>query len=284
VWRAREFTFNYPGPALTMGIVNVTPDSFSDGGQYFSAGAAVDHALELIQEGADIIDIGGESTRPYATPVSEAEELRRVMPVIERLRPQIKVPISIDTQKVGVAEAALGAGASIVNDVAACRPDEEMAKLVARSGAGYVLMHMQGNPQSMQAAPSYRDVKREVGEFFAEQMPRLLDVGLAAEHLVLDVGIGFGKTVEHNLELIAGLNAFTNWGRPLLLGVSRKSFLGRLLHAEVPARLPGGIACACWAVLAGVGIIRTHDVGATVQALRMMEILRATQQTHPPAR
>ena len=282
VLRAGKFEFRFPRPALTMGIVNVTPDSFSDGGQFFSPDAAVDHALKLVAEGAEIIDIGGESSRPYAASVSAAEEMRRVMPVIERLIPQIKVPLSIDTQKPAVAEAALSAGASMVNDIAANRQDDRMAELVAAQGAAYVVMHMQGTPQSMQTEPAYADVRREVGEFFGERLAHLSALGVAAEQIVLDVGIGFGKTLEHNLELLAGLNQFTSWGRPLMLGVSRKSFLGRLLHAEMPARLPGGIACACWAVLAGVRIIRVHDVAATVQALRMTEILWATWHSQEP--
>src|SRR6185312_7069212 len=197
--RARQFEFVFPRPALIAGIVNVTPDSFSDGGKFFDTAAAVDHGLKLVAEGADILDIGGESTRPRATPVPEAEELRRVIPVIEQLAARVKIPISIDTMKPAVARAAIAAGASIVNDVAANRADDAMWRVVAESGAGYVLMHMQGTPQTMQANPTYGDVVREVNEFFSERLQRLADCGIARERVILDVGIGFGKTLEHNL-------------------------------------------------------------------------------------
>src|ERR1041385_9177638 len=189
IFRAGQFEFTFPRPALVMGVVNVTPDSFSDGGKFFDTKAAVEHGLKLVEEGAEILDIGGESTRPRATPVSEAEELRRVIPVIERLASQGKVPISIDKMRPGVARAALAAGASIGNDVGANREDEEMWRVVAESGAGYVAMHMQGNPQTMQANPVYDDVVREVEEFFFGRMKRLSDCGVAAEQVIFDVGI-----------------------------------------------------------------------------------------------
>ena len=273
IWRAGNFEFRFPRPTLVMGIVNVTPDSFSDGGRFLAADAAVKHALALIAEGADLIDIGGESTRPNAAPVDEAEELRRVLPVLEALAPVVQVPLSIDTQKPGVARAALRAGASVVNDIAANRAEESMWRIVADAGAGYVAMHMQGTPQTMQRAPVYADVVGDVRGFFAERLPRLQAVGIADENVVLDVGIGFGKTLRHNLELLAALPGFRSFARPLLLGVSRKSFLGKLLGAEVEQRLPAALACACHAVAAGVQIIRVHDVAATVQALRMTEAI-----------
>ncbi len=276
IFRARQFTFEFPNPVLLMGIVNVTPDSFSDGGQYLDPVAAIQHALDLIREGADIIDVGGESTRPKAAPVSEGEELRRVLPVIEALAGQVKIPISIDTMKPSVARAALRAGASIVNDVAANRDDADMWRAVADSGAGYVAMHMQGTPQTMQAAPSYRDVTSDVEAFFTERLAQLERAGVERERVVLDVGIGFGKTVEHNLQLLAQLHGFTRLHRPLLLGVSRKSFIPKVSGESDDAdRLAGSLACACWGAHQGVNIVRTHDVAATRQALRLTEAIAA---------
>lgn len=275
IFRARRFEFIFPRPALVMGIVNVTPDSFSDGGMFFDADRAVAHALELTAQGADILDLGGESTRPGAKPVGEAEELRRVIPVIEQLDAQVKIPLSIDTAKPAVARAALQAGASIVNDVAASREDNAMSKVVAEFRAGYICMHAQGTPQTMQLNPVYADVVREVGGFFGRRLEKLKAGKVAPEQVVLDVGIGFGKTVEHNLQLLAALRSFKTWQRPLLLGASRKSFIGRLLGTDLAARLPASLACAVLAVASGVQIIRTHDVAETVQAVRMAEAVLA---------
>jgi dihydropteroate synthase len=258
-----------------MGVVNVTPDSFSDGGKFFDARAAVEHGLELAAQGAEILDIGGESTRPRATPVDEAEELRRVIPVIEQLAARVKIPISIDTMKPAVARAAIAAGASIVNDVAANREDDSMSRVVAETGAGYVLMHMLGTPQTMHVNPVYADVVREVHEFFSRKIQRLGDCGIAREQVIVDVGIGFGKTLEHNLLLLGSLRSFKKLERPLLLGVSRKSFMGKLLGAETPGRLPAALACASLAVEAGVQMVRTHDVAETLQAVRMTEAILA---------
>lgn len=277
-FRARQHEYTFPRPVMVMGIVNVTPDSFSDGGKFHKPEAAVKHALELVSQGADILDIGGESTRPNARPVSEAEELRRVLPVIESLAGQVAAPISIDTVKPAVARAALAAGASLVNDVAANRTDDSLWRVVAEAQAGYVCMHMQGAPPTMQREPTYRDVVGEIGDFFDERIERLSAAGVHAEQIILDVGIGFGKTLEHNLQLLASLRSFTKWRRPLLLGVSRKSFIGHLLGAEMTERLPASLACACWAVAVGVNIVRTHDVAATSQALRMTEALLARQK------
>lgn len=263
---------------MVMGILNVTPDSFADGGQFLDPDAAIRYALKMAAEGAEIIDVGGESTRPFAPAVTEAEECRRVLPVIERLVPQVKIPISIDTQKPAVARAALAAGASIVNDIAASRADPVMDRLVAETGAGYVAMHMQGTPQTMQIHPTYQDVVAEVGDFFADRLDRLQEAGVNADQVVFDVGIGFGKTLEHNLRLLAGLKCFKNLQRPLLLGVSRKSFINRLLGVDLPDRLPASLACAGWAVAQGVQILRAHDVAATVQALRMTEAIIARTQ------
>jgi dihydropteroate synthase len=277
IFRARQFTFTFPRPALVVGIVNVTPDSFSDGGQFFDTEKAVCHARQLVDEGAGILDIGGESTRPGSEPVNETEELRRVIPVIEALAPTVGVPISIDTTKPAVANAALAAGASIVDDVAANRAEDSMWRVVAEAGAGYVCMHMQGTPQTMQTEPVYSDVVREVNDFFRGRLQHLKRCGVKPEQVVLDVGIGFGKTVEHNLQLLAGLRSLKKLERPLMLGVSRKSFIGKLVRAELSERLPASLACACWAVAAGVQLIRAHDVAETVQAVRMTEAILAHQ-------
>ncbi len=282
IFRARQFEFVFPRPALVMGIVNVTPDSFSDGGKFFDAEAAVAHALKLVAEGAEILDIGGESTRPGATPVGEEEELRRVIPVIQKLSAQVTVPISIDTTKPNVARAALAAGASIVNDVGAATHTEDLTmwKIVAENHAGYIMMHAQGSPPTMQEKPVYRDVVREVSGFFSERLGLMLnEVGLPMEQVILDVGIGFGKTPEHNLSLLTNLKTFARWHRPLLIGVSRKSFLGKLLGVETENRLPASLACAILTVGDGAQIIRTHDVAETVQAIRMAEIFYS-RKTH----
>src|SRR6478609_4553864 len=276
--RCRQFEFRFPRPALVMGIVNVTPDSFSDGGQYCDTDAAVSHGLDLAQQGAAILDIGGESSRPGAAPVSEQEELNRVIPVIEGLAARTQVPLSIDTMKPAVARAALTAGASIINDIAANRTDDAMWRLVAETGAGYVAMHMQGLPQTMQSRPAYGDVVTEVKDFFHDRMARLNAIGVTADQVVFDVGIGFGKTLEHNLQLLSALGSFTTLARPVLLGVSRKSFIGALTGANVAERLPSSLACACLAVTAGVQIIRTHDVTETVQAIRMTEAILEQQK------
>lgn len=280
LFTARQFEFRFPRPALVMGVVNVTPDSFSDGGKFLDPGAAVAHALKLVSEGAEILDLGGESTRPGAEPVSEEEELRRVIPVLKKLVPQIKVPVSIDTSKPAVARAALAAGASIVNDIAAAtRTDFTMWQIVAEQHAGYIVMHAQGSPATMQVQPVYKDVVRDIGGFFSERLGQLLnEVGVPMEQVVIDPGIGFGKTLEHNLTLLAGLKTFTKWRRPLLVGVSRKSFIGDLLGAEVQNRLPASLACAALAVGDGAHIIRTHDVAETVQAVRLAEAVFARKK------
>jgi dihydropteroate synthase len=271
--RARQFEYVFPSRALLMGVVNVTPDSFSDGGQFFSTERAVARALQLAGEGADIIDVGGESTRPGARPVPEAEELRRVMPVIEELAGKLAIAISIDTIKPAVARAAVEAGASLINDIAGNREDEAMWRVAAESGAGYVLTHIQGTPETMQKNPFYENVVAEVNEFFGGRLARLAACGVKAEQVVLDVGIGFGKRLEDNLQLIARLDAFTKWNRPLLLGASRKSFMGAMSGAPPQERLPASLACACWAAQHGAGILRTHDVAATRQAAGLTRAL-----------
>jgi dihydropteroate synthase len=278
IFRARQYEFVFPRPPVVMGVVNVTPDSFYDGGQFFDRAAAVAHGEELVRQGAEIIDVGGESTRPKAEPVSEEEELRRVIPVIEDLSRRVKAVISIDTMKPAVAKAALAAGASIVNDVGANRTDDAMWRLVAESGAGYVAMHVQGTPLTMQINPVYEDVVREVNEFFVDRLKRLRECGVAAEQIVLDAGIGFGKTLEHNLQLLGGLRSFTSLERPLLLGVSRKSFLGKLAGDPGAERLSGALACTVMAFESGVRMFRTHDVAPTVGALRTTQAILARRK------
>jgi dihydropteroate synthase len=269
--KVRQTHYVFPGPALVMGILNVTPDSFSDGGRFMEPQAALDRALELEAQGAAFIDIGGESTRPQSLPVSEAEELRRVMPVLEALAGRTHAVISIDTMKPAVARAALRAGAGILNDVGASLECREMWELAAESGAAYVCMHMQGTPATMQVNPVYGNVAQEVGRFFEEKLKRLRGCGVLPEQIILDPGIGFGKTLEHNLELLGSLTSFARFSRPLLLGVSRKSFLGKLSADGKGDRVAAGLACTCLAVQAGVQLFRTHDVAETVQALRMTE-------------
>ena len=258
---------------IVMGIVNTTPDSFSDGGHFLDPDAAVTHALRLANEGAEILDIGGESSRPGSAAVSEQEELDRVIPVIERLAKQPKLVLSIDTQKPNVAREAIATGASIVNDIAANREDPEMWQIVAEANAGYICMHMQGTPQTMQTKPVYDDVTDSVRAFFDERLKRLTVVGLRPEQVALDPGIGFGKTLEHNIKLLRYLNKFSLVERPLLLGASRKSFIEKLLGVPVDDRLPASLACATWAAIQGSQIIRVHDVAETVQAVRMTEAL-----------
>lgn len=272
-WTFRKTQMSFPRPTVVMGILNVTPDSFSDGGIYLDPSRAVERGLTLVGEGADILDIGGESTRPGAAYVPPEEEIRRTVPVIRELARQCAVPLSIDTRKAEVAQAAIDAGASIVNDIAANRTPDALWDLVARSGVGYVAMHMQGTPENMQEDPQYMDVVSEVAEFFRDRLARLTDAGVDPEQVVLDPGIGFGKTVEHNLSLLRHLERFCVLERPLLLGVSRKSFIGKVLGADVGSRLYGGLACTLWAVRLGAQLVRTHDVAETVQALRMHEAL-----------
>ena len=272
-WIAREHQFNFPRPTIVMGIVNTTPDSFTDGGRFLDADAAGAHALRLASQGAEILDIGGESTRPGSAEVSEQEELDSVIPVIERLAKRPELVLSIDTQKPSVAREALAAGASIVNDIAANRSDAEMWQVVAEAGAGYVCMHMQGTPQTMQAKPEYDDVTVEVCVFFRERLDLLSSHGVTTDQVALDPGIGFGKTLEHNIKLLRDLKKFNLVERPMLVGASRKSFIENLLGAPIDERLPASLACATWAAIQGSQIIRVHDVAETVQAVRMAEAL-----------
>jgi dihydropteroate synthase len=256
-----------------MGVVNVTPDSFSDGGEFLDARRAIDHAAQLVREGADVLDIGGESTRPGAPPVAAADELARVVPVLEGLV-GVGVPISIDTSKAAVAEAALDAGAAWVNDVTALRGDPDLAALCAERRCEVVLMHMLGDPRTMQDDPRYGDVVDEVRAFLAARIEAATAAGIAEQRIWVDPGIGFGKTLEHNLELIRRLGELRELGRPILFGASRKSFIGRITGREVTERLGGTIAANVLAARNGAAALRVHDVAATRDALKTLAAVR----------
>ncbi len=255
-----------------MGVVNVTPDSFSDGGLYLDPEAAIAHGHELAEAGADVLDVGGESTRPGAEEVSVAEELRRVVPVIEGLR-GLDARISVDTSKAAVAATALDAGAEIVNDVTALRGDSGMAALCAERGCGVVLMHMLGTPRTMQDEPHYDDVVAEVKAFLAERLDVAVAAGIAEEQIWLDPGVGFGKTLDHNTELLRRLGELRELGRPLVVGTSRKSFIGRLDGSPASERIGGTIASSLLAAANGAGVLRVHDVAAVRQALAVAKAI-----------
>jgi len=245
---------------LVMGILNVTPDSFHAGGRTFNSDAAIKAGLLMIENGADILDIGGESSRPGAAPISADEELRRVLPVVEELRSEASLPLSIDTTKASVAKVALRAGADLINDISAMRADPSMAKTIADAGATVILMHMQGTPQSMQKDPHYDDVVSEVCGFLRQRAEMAKAAGIPSDRIILDPGIGFGKRLEHNLALLRGLPKLALCGYPVLVGLSRKSFLGQLLDLPAQERLEGTIAANAIAILGGASIIRVHDV------------------------
>jgi dihydropteroate synthase len=257
-----------------MGIVNVTPDSFSDGGCFATTDAAIDHGLRLVAEGADLLDIGGESSRPGSKPIALEEELARVLPVVRGLAAQIAIPISVDTTKAEVARQALAAGASIINDITAGLGDPDMTAVVRDAGAGVVLMHMQGTPETMQQNPTYMDVVSEVRDFLANRVRTWVDAGVPADRIAIDPGIGFGKTFDHNLALLKNLEALTSVGRPVLLGVSRKGFLRHITGRPVSERVAASLAAACYCVSRGAAqIVRVHDVAATVDAAKVLGAL-----------
>lgn len=260
---------------LVMGIVNVTPDSFSDGGRYATCEAAVAHGLALAAQGADILDIGGESTRPGSLPVPLEEELSRVVPVVEALARQVTVPISIDTSKAEVARRCLAAGARIVNDVTALRGDPEMAAVVREAAAGVILMHMQGTPATMQLNPQYDDVVGEILLFLEKRLQFCDQAGIARRYVAVDPGIGFGKTAEHNRTILRRLGEFQRLGRPVCLGISRKGFLGHWLKRPIERRLAGSLAAACFAMSQqAVQILRVHDVEETRDAVTVYQALQ----------
>jgi dihydropteroate synthase len=278
-WKISGRVFDLSRHGLIMGVLNVTPDSFSDGGKFFAVEKAVEHGLTMTGEGAQIIDVGGESTRPGAEPVAVEEELRRVVPVIEKLRAKIDIVISIDTSKAQVARAAIGAGASIVNDVTGGRGDREMMPFVAEIKAAFIIMHMQGNPRTMQSDPRYVDVVSEVADFFRQQYACALDCGIDPMAIAFDPGIGFGKTLEHNLELLAQLERIRVHERPLVVGVSRKSFLAKLTGSSgMNDQLASTVTLTSVLRTRGADVFRVHDVKENVNALRVTEaILQKTK-------
>jgi dihydropteroate synthase len=272
IWRCRDLTFDLTHRVLVMGVLNVTPDSFSDGGRYAEPAAAIAHARHMIAGGADLIDVGGESTRPGSLPVAAAEQWRHLEPVLSPLAAD-GVCLSVDTSSAEVAGRALAAGAKIVNDITALG-DPAMAEVVAESGAGLVLMHMQGNPEIMQRSPRYDDATREVTEWLAGRAELARAAGIADERIALDPGIGFGKSAAHSLELIARLDRLARLGHPLVVGASRKSLIGKVTGAPLEQRLEGGLAIHTVAVFQGAAIIRSHDVAATVRGIAMARALR----------
>jgi dihydropteroate synthase len=269
----KDQTYDLGQRTWLMGVVNVTPDSFYDGGLYFEPARAIEHALKLVGDGADIIDVGGESSRPGAGPVSAREERKRVLPVIEVVREKKNVLISVDTAKAEVAEAALAEGAHLVNDISAGRFDPDLLPLISRTGAGLILMHMKGTPRTMQGLARYEDVLAEVKAFLAGRLAAAGEAGVSPAAMICDPGIGFAKTLEHNLALINGLPELAGLGRPLLVGLSRKSFIGQILGAEPGDRLEGTIAAAVVSALNGASILRVHDVLEVRRALAVAEAI-----------
>jgi dihydropteroate synthase len=274
LWRIGDRVFDLSRQGLIMGVLNITPDSFSDGGQFFAPEKAVEHGLRIAAEGADIIDVGGESTRPGAEPVPAAEELRRVLQVIRELRAKTDIPISIDTSKSQVARAAIEAGASIVNDVTGGRGDEQTLPLIAETESAFVIMHMQGTPRTMQVRPRYQDVVSEITDFFRQQYTRAIGSRIDPMAIAFDPGIGFGKTLEHNLELLGQLERVRAHDRPLVVGVSRKSFLGKIIgSADMNDRVAPAVALTALLRTRGADVLRVHDVKENVSALRMTEAI-----------
>jgi dihydropteroate synthase len=272
VWQLRTRSLDLPRRPLLMGIVNVTPDSFSDGGQFLDVDAAVAHGRALADAGADLLDIGGESTRPRAKPVSDKEEIARVIPVIRRLVDEIEVPISVDTRKACVAQAAIDAGAEIINDISGLAGDPQMVGVAAATGAGVCVMHMQGTPETMQNNPTYTDVVADVHHYLRERRDALVAGGVARERICVDPGLGFGKTYEHNLALLLSCHALHALGCPVLVGHSRKSFLGKLLGNEQADRTPATIGVALALAEQGVQLLRVHDVRPVREALLAFEM------------
>lgn len=274
VWRCGERTFPVLARTLVMGIVNVTPDSFSDGGMFVDAESAVKHGLRLLEEGADLLDVGGESTRPGSEPVGVEEERQRVVPVIEGLRREAPAAVvSVDTRKADVARAAIDSGADVVNDVGAGE-DPAMFGVVAAAGVGMILMHMQGVPATMQEDPRYDDVVSEVRSFLAERVEAAVAAGVGRDRLCVDPGIGFGKRLDHNLELLVSLRSFGQLGLPVAVGVSRKRLIGEITGVDDPVdRLEGSLAAAVWCASHGANVVRVHDVRPTVRALRVVDMI-----------
>jgi dihydropteroate synthase len=269
-FRCRRFTIPLGGEALVVGVVNVTPDSFSDGGRFLDPGAACDRAHALAAEGAAIVEVGGESSRPGARPVPTAEELRRVLPVVRRLARELPVPVAVDTWKAPVAEAVLDVGADLLNDITALAGGPALAAAAGRAGAGLVLMHMQGTPETMQREPAYADVVAEVRTALGAAAARAEAEGVAPDSIALDPGLGFGKTVRHNLELLRRLGELCALGRPVMVGASRKAFLGAVLEAPLEDRLEGTLAAGAAAILQGASLVRVHEVLPMVRVARVL--------------
>jgi dihydropteroate synthase len=271
-YRVGSVEFDFNARTHIVGVLNVTPDSFSDGGKFLNPSAAVDHALRMVEEGADIIDVGGESTRPGSMPVSEEEEIRRVIPVIEALARRTKAPISIDTYKANVAQRALEAGATIVNDISGLTFDPDMAGVVADHDASFILMHIKGTPRNMQENPQYNDVVAEIKSFLEERCKYAVTLGI--RQLIIDPGIGFGKKLEHNLEILRRISEFSVLGYPILVGPSRKSFIGLILNLPVEERLEGTAAAVAVSILNGAHLIRVHDVKAMKRVAMVVDAVK----------
>lgn len=257
-----------------MGVLNVTPDSFSDGGRYFGPDRAIEHGLQMARDGADIVDVGGESTRPYAKRLTCSEEMDRVIPVIEALKRELSIPISIDTYKSEVAQGCLNAGASIINDISALRFDPHMASVAAQGDVPLILMHMKGTPENMQENPLYHDLISEISEFLKDAIDRCVAAGVREDLILVDPGIGFGKTFDHNLAVIKELSRFKSLGRPILLGTSNKAFIGHILGKGVSERETGSMATVAAGVMNGAHIVRVHNVKKTVETVRVIDAIR----------
>ena len=260
-----------------MGVLNVTPDSFSDGGRYVDPDAAVAHALSMVEQGADVLDIGAESSQPGAVPIDEEEERRRLIPVVRAVCRRTTVPVSVDTTKASIAQEALDVGAALINDISALRFDARMGDVVAKSGAGLILMHMQGTPQTMQRAAQYTDVVEEVRQFLKARLEAAREAGIQTERILLDPGIGFGKNCQHNVVLLDRLDAFHTLGRPLVIGVSRKAFIGKILGRPVGERLMGTAGAVAVAVMKGARMVRVHDVAPIRDVVKMVEAIHNHQ-------
>lgn len=263
-----------------MGILNVTPDSFSDGGRYLNPDDAIARALGMVEQGADVLDLGAESSRPGAVPIDEEEERRRLLPIVEAVCRRVSIPVSIDTTKASIAERALDAGAAIINDISALRFDARMGAVVAKSGAGVILMHMQGTPQTMQHAAQYADVVAEVRRFLKARVEAAREMGIGPKRILLDPGIGFGKNCRHNLALLNQLETVSMLGRPLVVGVSRKAFLGKVLDRPVDKRLMGTAGAVAVAIMKGVRMVRVHDVEPIRDVVRIIEAIRNAGLCH----
>jgi dihydropteroate synthase len=282
IWQCRDRRLEIGGRTLVMGILNVTPDSFSDGGRFFDSRRALGHGLQMARDGADLIDVGGESSRPGAEPVPIEEELRRVIPAIQALSRETDCLLSVDTRKARVADEAFIAGAHVVNDITAMTFDSDMAAVAREYGAGVILMHMRGDPMTMQREPTYENVVQEVADYLDRRIQALEAGGLSRHHLAVDPGIGFGKTWEHNVSLITRLDQLARLRRPVVVGLSRKSVIGKLTGREIQDRLAGSLAAAAYIIRRGAHVIRVHDVKESCDAARLVDILRQeeTREVH----